>query len=37
MLSFLMVVFAGDALLQIGQMIFVAYIDTEKNMGSLLR
>ena len=37
MLSFLMVVFVGDALFQIGLTIFAAYIDTEKNMRSLLR
>ena len=37
MLSFLTVVFVGYVLLQIGLAIFAAYIDTEKNMGSLLR
>ena len=37
MLSFLTMVFVGYVLLQIGLAIFAAYIDTEKNMGSLLR
>ena len=37
MLSFLTVVFVGYVLLQIGLAIFAAYIDTEKNMRSLLR
>ena len=37
MLSFLTVVFVGYVLLQIGLAILAAYIDTEKNMGSLLR
>ena len=37
MLSFLTVVFVGYVLLQIGLAIFAAYIDTEKNMGNLLR
>ena len=37
MLSFLTVVFVGYVLLQIGLVIFAAYIDTEKNMRSLLR
>ena len=37
MLSFLSVVFVGYVLLQIGLTIFAAYIDTEKNMRSLLR
>ena len=37
MLSFFSVVFAGYALVQIGLTIFAAYIDTEKNMRSLLR
>ena len=37
MLPFFSVVFAGYALVQIGLTIFAAYIDTEKNMGSLLR
>ena len=37
MLSFLTVVFVEYVLLQIGLAIFAAYIDTEKNMGSLLR
>ena len=36
MLSFLTVVFVGYVLLQIGLAIFAAYIDTEKNMRSLL-
>ena len=35
--SFFSVAFVGYALVQIGLTIFVAYIDTEKNMGSLLR
>ena len=37
MLSFLTLVFVGYVLLQIGLAIFAAYIDTEKNMRSLLR
>ena len=37
MLSFLTVVFVGYVLLQIGLAILAAYIDTEKNIGSLLR
>ena len=37
MFSFLTVVFVGYVLLQIGLAIFAAYIDTEKNMRSLLR
>ena len=37
MLSFLTVVFVGYVLVQIGLTIFAAYIDTEKNMRSLLR
>lgn len=37
MLSFLTVVFVRYVLLQIGLAILVAYIDTEKNMWSLLR
>ena len=37
MLSFLTMVFVGYVLLQIGLAIFAAYIDTEKNMRSLLR
>ena len=37
MLSFFSVVFAGYALVQIGLTVFAAYIDTEKNMRSLLR
>ena len=37
MLSFFSMVFAGYALVQIGLTIFAAYIDTEKNMRSLLK
>ena len=37
MLPFFSVVFAGYALLQIGLTILAAYIDTEKNIGSLLK
>ena len=37
MLSFLTVVFVGYVLLQIGLAIFAAYIDTEKNMRSVLK
>ena len=37
MLLFLTVVFVGYVLLQIGLAIFAAYIDTEKNMRSLLK
>ena len=37
MIPFFSVVFAGYALVQIGLTIFAAYIDTEKNMRSLLR
>lgn len=37
MVPFFSVVFAGYALAQIGLTIFAAYIDTEKNMGSLLK
>ena len=37
MVPFFSVMFAGYALVQIGLTIFVAYIDTEKNMGSLLK
>ena len=37
MVPFFSVVFAGYALVQIGVTMFAAYIDTEKNMGSLLK
>ena len=37
MIPFFSVVFAGYVLVQIGLTIFAAYIDTEKNMRSLLR
>ena len=37
MFPFCLLVFAGYALAQIGLTIFAAYIDTEKNMRSLLR
>lgn len=37
MFPFCSLVFAGYALAQIGLTIFAAYIDTEKNMRSLLR
>ena len=37
MLSFLTMVFVGYVLLQIGLAIFAAYIDTEKNMRSVLK
>ena len=37
MLSFLTVVFVGYVLVQIGMTIFAAYIDIEKNRGSLLK
>lgn len=37
MVPFFSVVFAGYVLVQIGVTIFAAYIDTEKNMGSLLK
>lgn len=36
-IPFVSVAFAGYALMQIGLTIFAAYIDTEKNMGSLLK
>ena len=37
MLPFFSVMFAGYALVQIGLTILAAYIDTEKNIGSLLK
>lgn len=36
-IPFVSVAFAGYALMQIGLTIFAAYIDTEKNIGSLLK